>query len=71
MQVFGLQRALYRGARWSSRCETARIDEATTLRADAVRRWRETRRRALGGCGGAGGRRVARLPLSLGTPPRA
>lgn len=43
MQVFGLQRAVYRGARWSSRCESAAADENTALRADAVKRWREAR----------------------------
>jgi transposase InsO family protein len=43
MQVFGLQRAVYRGARWSSRCEAAQGDEQTALRADAVKRWREAR----------------------------
>lgn len=35
MQVFGLQRALYRGARWSSRCETAQADEIPAFRACA------------------------------------
>lgn len=40
MQVFGLQRAVYQGARWSSRCEAAALDEATAQRADAVARWR-------------------------------
>jgi len=40
MQVFGLQRAIYQGARWSSRCEAAPLDDEAAQRADAVRRWR-------------------------------
>lgn len=43
MQVFGLQRAVYRGARWSSRCEAANLDANAALRADIVKRWREAR----------------------------
>lgn len=47
MQVFGLQRAVYQGARWSSRCEAGAVDEATGLRAHAVRRWRAAMREGL------------------------
>lgn len=44
MQVFGLQRAVYRQARWSSRCESAApVDEDAGFRADALKRWREAR----------------------------
>lgn len=47
MQVFGLQRAIYQGARWSSRCAAAQIDTDTALREDAVKRWREVRANGL------------------------
>lgn len=56
MQVFGLQRALYRGARWSSRCEAAQFDANTALRGDALQRWREAR--AAGLSAGAAARAV-------------
>lgn len=47
MQVFGLQRAVYQGARWSSRCEAAALDEEAARRARAVTRWRTAMRQGL------------------------
>lgn len=44
MQVFGLQRAIYRGARWSSRCASTKTPDAERLRReDVLDRWRKAR----------------------------
>jgi len=49
MQVFGLQRAIYQGARWSSRCAAAKLDKAAAVRAELVGRWRQARAAGLSG----------------------
>ena len=46
MQVFGLQGAVYRGARWASRL-TAQTPHIEAVRRDALRRFDEARRDGL------------------------
>lgn len=63
MQVFGLQRAVYQGARWSSRCDAATLDQDVLRRADAVMRWRTAMREGLSAAQAARAVGVARASL--------